>query len=141
MDHLNKNVAFGYPIVLQKRNKHNLWNDLEKELIGNINCEKIIEKLNQIHFKSNNVLDCGYELVDYMMKNVDFEIKHFQKILKGLKIWLDTIKESRYEDTNKIFEKPSQYDFRVAHKDAVMWAFLIKQDILDKHGSLGPHSK
>jgi adenylylsulfate kinase len=56
-------------------------------------------------------------------------------------IWLDTIKESRYEDTNKIFEKPSQYDFRVEHKDAVMWAFLIKQDILDKHGSLGPHSK
>jgi len=92
MDHLNKNVAFGYPIVLQKRNKHNLWNDLEKELIGNINCEKIIEKLNQINFKSNNVLDCGYELVDYMMKNVDFEKKHFQKILKGLKIWLDTIK-------------------------------------------------
>ena len=25
--------------------------------------------------------------------------------------------------------------------EAEMWAFLIKQDILDKHGDLGPHSK
>ena len=28
-------------------------------------------------------------------------------------IWLDTIKESRFEDTNRIFEKPSNYDFRI----------------------------
>ena len=26
-------------------------------------------------------------------------------------IWLDTIKEGRYEDTNKLFEKPSNCDF------------------------------
>ena len=54
-------------------------------------------------------------------------------------IWMDTIKEGKYEDTNKIFEQPTQFDFRVEHKDADMWAFLIKQDILDKHGNLGPH--
>ena len=56
-------------------------------------------------------------------------------------IWMDTIKEGRFDDTNKIFEAPTNYDFKVNHKDAAMWAFLIKQDILDKHGSLGPHSK
>ena len=56
-------------------------------------------------------------------------------------VWMDTIKEGRFEDTNKIFEEPSNYDFKVNHFDAQMWAFLIKQDILDKHGSLGPHSK
>ena len=56
-------------------------------------------------------------------------------------IWMDTIKEGRYDDTNKMFEDPSNYDFRVPHMEANMWAFLIKQDILDKHGSLGPHSK
>ena len=54
-------------------------------------------------------------------------------------IWMDTIKESEFEDTNKMFEEPSKYDFKVSHKDATMWAFLIKQDILDKHGNLGPH--
>ena len=56
-------------------------------------------------------------------------------------IWMDTIEVGRYEDTNTLFEPPSEYDFRVPHLDAVMWAFLIKQDILDKHGNLGPHSK
>tara|TARA_B100001057_G_scaffold336273_1_gene337056 strand:- start:662 stop:1096 length:435 start_codon:yes stop_codon:yes gene_type:complete len=54
-------------------------------------------------------------------------------------VWMDTIKEGRFEDTNKMFEEPSNYDFKVGHMDATMWAFLIKQDILDKHGNLGPH--
>ena len=54
-------------------------------------------------------------------------------------IWMDTIKEGRFEDTNKMFEAPSKYDFKVTHMEADMWAFLIKQDILDKHGNLGPH--
>ena len=54
-------------------------------------------------------------------------------------VWMDTIKEGRFEDTNKMFEKPSKYDFKVGHMEADMWAFLIKQDILDKHGNLGPH--
>ena len=56
-------------------------------------------------------------------------------------VWMDTIKEGRFEDTNQMFEKPENYDFKVPHMEADMWAFLIKQDILDKHGNLGPHSK
>ena len=56
-------------------------------------------------------------------------------------IWMDTITEGRFEDTNKVFEAPENYDFRVNHFDAQKWAFLIKQDIYDKHGNLGPHDK
>jgi adenylylsulfate kinase len=56
-------------------------------------------------------------------------------------IWMNTIKEGRFEDTNKMFEEPNNYDFKVTHMEADMWAFLIKQDILDKHGDLGPHSR
>ena len=54
-------------------------------------------------------------------------------------IWMDTIKESIFEDTNKMFEAPTKYDFRVTHMEADMWAFIIKQDITEKHGNLGPH--
>ena len=54
-------------------------------------------------------------------------------------IWMDTIKEGRFEDTNKMFQPPQKYDFKVGHMEADMWSFLIKQDILDKHGNLGPH--
>ena len=54
-------------------------------------------------------------------------------------IWMNTIKEGRFEDTNKMFQEPSLVDFKVTHFEADMWAFLIKQDILDKYGNLGPH--
>jgi len=54
-------------------------------------------------------------------------------------IWMDTIKEGRFEDTNKMFEAPKNPDFIVTHFDADMWAYLIKQDIQDKYGNLGPH--
>ena len=47
-------------------------------------------------------------------------------------IWMDTIKESKFEDTNKMFEQPKNFDFKVTHKDAPMWAYLIKQDILER---------
>ena len=48
-------------------------------------------------------------------------------------IWMDTIKEGRFDDTNKMFEKPKNPDFIVTHFDADMWAYLIKYDIKDKH--------
>ena len=47
-------------------------------------------------------------------------------------VWMDTIKEGRFEDTNKMFEEPKNFDFKVPHKDAPMWAYLIKQDILER---------
>jgi len=47
-------------------------------------------------------------------------------------IWMDTIKEGRFDDTNKMFVQPTNYDFKVTHKDADMFAFLIKQDIQEK---------
>ena len=54
-------------------------------------------------------------------------------------IWMDTIKEGRFEDTNKMFEPPIFYNFRVTHKDANMWAFLIKKDMQKTLRGLGPH--
>ena len=47
-------------------------------------------------------------------------------------IYMETIKESK-------LEPPSNYDFKVTHKDAQMFSFLIKQEILDKLKGLGPH--
>ena len=44
-------------------------------------------------------------------------------------VWMNTIKESRYEDTNKMFEEPKNPDFIVTHFEADMWAYLIKNDI------------
>ena len=37
-------------------------------------------------------------------------------------VWVDTIKEGRFEDTNKMFIKPDKYDFHVTTQDAKNWA-------------------
>ena len=45
-------------------------------------------------------------------------------------IWMDTIKSGRYEDTNKLFEPPTEYDYRITHFDAKSMAKRIAQDII-----------
>lgn len=44
-------------------------------------------------------------------------------------IFMNTINRSIYEDTNNMFEVP-KFDFEVTHKDAEMYSFLIKQDMI-----------
>ena len=44
-------------------------------------------------------------------------------------IWVDTIKEGRFDDTNKMFVKPDKYNFHVTTQDAKLWASKIKEDL------------
>ena len=44
-------------------------------------------------------------------------------------VWLDTIKEGRFDDTNKMFVKPDKYDFHVTTQDAKNWAPKILKEI------------
>jgi len=44
-------------------------------------------------------------------------------------IWVDTIKEGRFDDTNKMFVKPDKYDFHVTTQDAKKWAPKIFKEI------------
>ena len=44
-------------------------------------------------------------------------------------IWLDTIKKSRFEDTNKIFINPKKCNFIVTTLDADNWAMKIASEI------------
>lgn len=47
-------------------------------------------------------------------------------------IWLDTIKEGRFEDTNKLFEEPEEVDFRITEwndKNHIDIAAEINKDV------------
>jgi len=46
-------------------------------------------------------------------------------------IWVDTIPEGRFEDTNKIFAPPETYDFRVTEQDSERWANIIVSQIIE----------
>ena len=44
-------------------------------------------------------------------------------------VWVDTIKEGRFEDTNQMFVKPENFDFHVTTQDANLWAPKIAEDL------------
>ena len=44
-------------------------------------------------------------------------------------VWVDTIKEGRFEDTNKMFVPPEEYDFRVPTQNAELWSLRIADEI------------
>jgi adenylylsulfate kinase len=47
-------------------------------------------------------------------------------------VFVDTINQSKYNDTNLIFEKPIKYDIRIESKHAVYWSTQIKHQILNR---------
>ena len=44
-------------------------------------------------------------------------------------VWVDTIKEGRFDDTNRMFVKPDKYNFHVTTQDAKNWAPKIFKEI------------
>ena len=44
-------------------------------------------------------------------------------------VWVDTIKEGRFEDTNQMFVNPEYFDFHVTTQDAKNWAPKIIEEI------------
>ena len=46
-------------------------------------------------------------------------------------IWMDTIREGRYADTNKMFVEPEIYDFRITEQDGDKWADFVAEHIAD----------
>ena len=45
-------------------------------------------------------------------------------------IWMDTIDAGRFEDTNRAFEAPEVYDFRITEQNAEKWAEFVGDHIL-----------
>ena len=45
------------------------------------------------------------------------------------RVWVDTIKEGRFEDTNQMFVNPKKFDFHVTTQDAKKWAPKIIEEI------------
>lgn len=47
-------------------------------------------------------------------------------------IWVDTITESKYPDTDRVFVPPETFDIRVTEQDVAKWAALIAPIIAAK---------
>jgi adenylylsulfate kinase len=68
----------------------------------------------------------------------DYAICDFVAPLKAMRdnykadwtVWVDTIREGRYADTNAMFQEPEQYDFRITEQSAEKWAEFVAHHIM-----------
>lgn len=74
------------------------------------------------------------------MTDMDFVICDFVAPLVEMRnnfnadwtVWVDTIEQGRFEDTNKVFTPPNTYDFRITEQHGEKWGEFIASRIIDK---------
>ena len=93
IDHMNHYVAYGKPLLYQKRNKHNLWDDLEKEVNGNIYSDHLIDTLKDIQLSYSNYKDNYFELAEKLESKLSKNTIIFQGVIDGMKAWIESFKQ------------------------------------------------
>ena len=112
----------------------------EKKTVGWLNADDVRKKYNDWDFSHEGRIRQSHrmrELADSMP--TDYVICDFVAPLVEMRnnfkadwtIWVDTIRESRYADTNAMFVEPTVYDFRVTEQNAEKWGEFIAAHILD----------
>ena len=107
-----------------------------------LNADKVREEANDWDFSEEGRKRQAERMArfsNYVTSKKIFAITDFvcpleetRSILKpDILIWMDTEKKGRFEDTNKIFEPPKKFHFRISTKDAKYWAKQIKDKILN----------
>ena len=76
----------------------------------------------------STMMDCDFVIADFVAPLEQMRENFNPDYL----VWMDTIKEGRYEDTNNMFEAPNKYDFQVTEQNAKEWALFISKQIVDK---------
>jgi len=117
-----------------------LANALQKQLhdkgfvVEWFNADEVRERFNDWDFSEEGRIRQGRRMSDLAEKSsADFVISDFVAPLPAMReaygaditVWLDTIDEGRFEDTNKIFVAPDKYDYRIMSRSAERWAVTI----------------
>ena len=71
--------------------------------------------------------DSDYVIADFVAPLVEMR----NNFAADWTIWVDTISEGRYADTNKAFIEPEVYDFRVNEQEAEKWSEFVLNYILN----------
>jgi len=118
-----------------------------QEHIGNLGCEvtwfnadDIRRKYNDWDFSQDGRIRQSIRMFQFSMEaGGDYVICDFVAPLVEMRnnfkadwtIWVDTIREGRYANTNAAFVEPEQYDFRITEQDCEKWAEFIGQHIVE----------
>ena len=112
----------------------------EKKSVSWLNADDVRKKYNDWDFSHEGRIRQSHrmrELADNM--TTDYVICDFVAPLVEMRnnfkadwtVWVDTIREGRYADTNAMFVEPDIYDFRVTEQCAEKWGEFIAAHIYD----------
>jgi adenylylsulfate kinase len=96
------------------------YNDWDFSIEGRIRQSKRMRDL-------ADKIECDYAICDFVCPLPEMR-DNFEA---HWTVWVDTIKEGRYEDTNKMFVPPDKYDFRITEQDSPRYSELVAVTILN----------
>ena len=103
------------------------------------NADEIRRKYNDWDFSREGRIRQSLRMFDFALRcTEDFVICDFVAPLVEMRnnfkadwtVWIDTIDEGRFDDTNKAFVPPEQYDFRITEQNAEVWVEFVGEHIL-----------
>ena len=113
----------------------------EGKRIGWLNADDVRKKYNDWDFSEAGRIRQSKRMRDLAdaMTDMDYVICDFVAPLSEMRhnfkadwtIWVDTIREGRYADTNAMFVEPDVYDFRITEQRAEWWGEFVAAHILD----------
>jgi len=104
------------------------------------NADDVRKRFNDWDFSKEGRIRQSLRMAEFALKSTgDYVICDFVAPLVEMRnnfkadwtVWVDTIDQGRFDDTNKAFIPPKEYDFRVTEQKAEKWAEFIGQHILD----------
>ena len=106
-----------------------------------LNADKIREEYNDWDFSTEGRIRQSRRMRELTTKiECDFVIADFVAPLSEMRdifsadftVWVDTIAEGRFEDTNTAFVKPKSYDYRVTEQDYLFHSKVIVELVLEQ---------
>jgi hypothetical protein len=103
------------------------------------NADEIRRRFNDWDFSHEGRIRQSIRMFEFAMKCTgDYVICDFVAPLPEMRhnfkadwtIWMDTIDQSRYDDTNKMFVPPDIYDFRITEQNADKWVQYVGEMII-----------
>jgi hypothetical protein len=92
--HLGDVIAYGNPLLRQKRNEHDLWRDLEAERVGMVLTDEFCRTLRGMELQGRGYAECFREIAEKLPaawtpgdKWTDAMRSAREKLIEGLGIW------------------------------------------------------
>ena len=110
-----------------------------KSKVDWFNADDVRRKYNDWDFSKEGRIRQSLRMFDFALRcTEDYVICDFVAPLVEMRnnfkadwtIWIDTIEAGRFEDTNKAFVPPEQYDFRITEQNAEKWVEFVGDHIL-----------